>query len=200
MLPQHADSPNDRLLHARTVTAVVCAAFDPATDDAILQVRDVVRAAGITLPDRPPHRPHFSLTAARVKPGGELERVLAVAAQVAACHAPVPVVLAEVGRFGRAGVVWLGPLPSPALAALQRDVLRTLERAGWPPAFGDRTRPRMWVPHCSLATRIPKPTLREVQAAVRETYRPIRGTVDALATILVGGSGDLAHAPLGGRP
>jgi hypothetical protein len=53
------------------------------------------------------------------------------------------------------------------------------------------------VPHCTLATRVPKPQLRGVQAAVTEGYQPIRGTVDALVTILVGGRGDVARLPLG---
>jgi 2'-5' RNA ligase len=180
------------------VTAVVCAAFDPATDEAIYAVRERVRTAGIsTLPERPPHRPHFSLTAARVSPGPELDRVLAVAAEVAAAHEPVPIVLSEVGRFGRAGALWLGPAPNRGLPALHRDVYRTLKQAGWPPAFGERSAPRLWVAHCTLATRVPKPQLRDVQAAVLDGYRPIRGTVDALAVILVGGRGDVGYAPLG---
>jgi 2'-5' RNA ligase len=190
-----------------TVTAVVCAAFDTATDEQIYAVRERVRAAGIELPDRPPHRPHFSLAAARVERGPELDRVLAVAAEVAAAHACVPIVLSEVGRFGRAGALWLGPGPSArstscrsasdrALPALQRDVYRALQHAGWPSAFGERSAPNLWVPHCTLATRVPKPRLREVQAAIADGYRPIRGTIDALATILVGGRGDLAHHPL----
>jgi len=181
-----------------TVTAVVCAAFDPATDEAIYALRERVRLAGIALPDRPPHRPHFSLAAARVERGPELDRVLAVAAEVAAAHAPVPLALSEVGRFGRAGALWLGPAPSRGLPALQRDVYRAVKRAGWPSAFGERSAPNLWVPHCTLATRVPKPQLREVQAAITDGYRPIRGTVDALVTILVGGRGDLAHAPLAG--
>jgi 2'-5' RNA ligase len=181
-----------------TVTAVVCAAFDHTTDEAIYAVRERVRAAGIALPDRPPHRPHFSLAAARVERGPELDRVLAVAAEVAAAHPPVPISLSEVGRFGRAGALWLGPAPSRGLPALQRDVYRALKHAGWPSAFGERSAPNLWVPHCTLATRVPKPQLRELQAAILDGYRPIRGTVDALATILVGGRGDLAHAPLTG--
>jgi 2'-5' RNA ligase len=178
------------------VTAVVCAAFDPATDSAIYAVRELVRGAGIDLAPRPPHRPHFSLAAARVEPGAELSRVLAVAAAVAARHRPVPIDLDEVGRFGRAGVVWLGPAASARLAGLQRDVAAALADAGWPPAFGQRSDPAHWVPHCTLATRVPKPQLRAVQAAVRARYRPIRGDVDALATILVGGRGDVGHSPL----
>jgi 2'-5' RNA ligase len=185
-------------LDSRVVTAVVCAAFDPATDDEIFAAREFVRTAGIALPPRPPHRPHFSLAAARVDRRVGLPAVVAVAAGVAASHHPIDVVLGEVGRFGRAGVIWLGPEPNPALGALQRDVADALIGAGWPPAFGQRSDPARWVPHCTLATRIPKPQLRGVQAAVRARYQPIRGSVDALATILVGGRGDAAHTPLGG--
>jgi 2'-5' RNA ligase len=179
------------------VTAVVCAAFDPATDAAVYAVRDLVRAAGVDLPPRPPHRPHFSLAATRLDPGEELQRLLAVAATAAAEHAPVPITLADVGRFGRAGALWLGPAPSRALAALQRDVHRALEIAGWPPAFGERSAPAQWVPHCTLATRVAKPLLRELQAEIKSRYQPIHGSVDALATILVGGRGDVCHVPLG---
>jgi 2'-5' RNA ligase len=179
------------------VTAVVCAAFDPALEAAILAVRERVRAAGVPLPDRPPHRPHFSLAAARVEPGAELKRVLAVARLVAATHSPVPIVLSEVGRFGRAGALWLGPAPNRGLPALQRDVYRALKRAGWESAFGERSAPNLWVAHCTLATRVAKPLLRDVQAAVAADFRPLRGEVDALATILVGGRGDTDHVRLG---
>lgn len=182
---------------AGPVTAVVCAAFDPVIDEAVYRIRDRVRAAGIALPDRPPHRPHFTLTAARVERGPELDRVVAVAAEVAAAHAPVRIALSEIGRFGRAGVLWLGPAPNRGLPALQRAVYRAAKRC-WPPAFGERSAPNLWVPHCTLATRVPKPQLRAVQAALATGYEPIRGTVDALAVILVGGRGDVAHVPLGG--
>lgn len=184
--------------HGSRVTAVVCAVFDAAMDEAIYAVRERVRTAGIPLPDRPPHRPHFSLAAARVERGEELNRLLGLAREVAAAHAPVPIVLTEVGRFGRAGAVWLAPARTRRLPALQRDVYRALKQAGWPPAFGERSAPNLWVPHCTLATRVAKPLLREVQAALAETYWPIGGTVDALATILVGGRGDVDHVAMSG--
>jgi 2'-5' RNA ligase len=181
------------------VTAVVCAAFDAATDDAVMAVRELVRVAGIELPPKPPHRPHFSLAAARID-RDDLPRVLDVARTVAALHRPLPLLLTEVGRFGRAGVVWLGPAPSPELAILQRDTDAALQSAGWARAFGDRSDPAQWIAHCTLATRVPKPMLRRIQAEVSRGYRPITATVDALATILVGGSGDVGHAPLGLLP
>ena len=179
-----------------TVTAVVCAAFDAALDEAVYTLRDAVRDAGVPLPPRPPHRPHFSMSAARVSKE-QLPEVVGIAAEVAARHAPVPIVLTEVGRFGRAGALWLGPAPNRGLPVLHKDVYRSLKRA-WPPAFGERSAPNLWVPHLSLATRVPKPRLRDVQQAVQDGYQPIRGTVDALAVILVGGSGDIAHLPLVG--
>jgi 2'-5' RNA ligase len=178
------------------ITAVVCAAFDAPTDAAILATREVVRAAGVELPDQPPHRPHFSLAAARVE-REQLPRILDVARTVAAMHRPLAVRLADVGRFGRAGVIWLGPASSPQLQLLQHDVDAALQAAGWPRAFGERSDPRRWVPHCTLATRVPKPFLRRVQAAVQGQYRPIEARIDALATILVGGRGDVGRTPLG---
>jgi 2'-5' RNA ligase len=191
--PERRDTPRKSPQRGH-VTAVVCAAFDGALDEAVYALRDVVRHAGVPLPPRPPHRPHFSLSAARVRID-ELDAVMAVAGEVAARHQPVPIVLTEVGRFGRAGALWLGPTPNQGLPALQRDVFRSMKRV-WPPAWGERSAPSLWVPHLTLATRVAKPLLRTVQEAVQAQYAPIRGTIDALAVILVGGRGDVAHLPL----
>jgi 2'-5' RNA ligase len=177
------------------VTAVVCAAFDPATDEAVLDVRSQVRRLGVALPDQPPHRPHVSLAAATVD-RAELDGVLDVAATVASRHEAVPVRLGTVGRFGRAGALWLGPDPSPELAALQADVYRSLLSAGYASAFGERSDPDQWVGHCSLAVRVEKPLLRSVQSELAAAYEPIHATIDSLVTILVGGRGDVARAPL----
>ncbi|MCW2646133.1 MAG: hypothetical protein JWP07_2242, partial [Pseudonocardiales bacterium] len=127
--------------HSRTVTAVVCAAFDAPTDARVLAVRELVRNAGVGLAPQPRHRPHFSLAAARVVQGVELDRLVVVAADVAAAHEPIDLVLADVGSFGRAGVLWLGPAASPPLETLQRAVASALADAGWPPAFGERSEP-----------------------------------------------------------
>jgi hypothetical protein len=48
-----------------------------------------------------------------------------------------------------------------------------------------------------LATRVPKPFLRRVQETVGAGYQPIEGHIDALATILVGGRGDVGYVQLG---
>lgn len=178
------------------ITAVVCAAFDAATDAAILATRDVVRAAGVRLAEPPAHRPHITLAAARIE-RAELPRVLDIAGAVAARHQPFTIRLAEVGRFTAAGAIWLGPGAEPRLARLQVDVDAALRADGWPRGFGERSDPQHWVAHCTLATRVREPALRRVQAAVRASYQPIEARVDALATILVGGRGDAGHLALG---
>ena len=178
---------------------MVCAAFDGDTDDAVLAVRDRVVALGVRLPARPPHRPHLTLAAARVEPA-RLPAVRDLVEAIAAARVPVPVRLAEVGRFGRAGALWLGPGgPGPQpLRDLQRAADGAVGAAGFERAFGARTSGPEWVPHCSLATRLHPARLRAVQAEIRRTYAPIDAVVTGLAVILVGGSGDVGLAELTG--
>jgi hypothetical protein len=74
---------------------------------------------------------------------------------------------------------------------------RSLQDAGWPRTWGEHSDPTRWVAHCTLATRVPKPFLRRAKAAVRERFAPVEARIDALATILVGGHGDVGYTPLG---
>jgi len=178
------------------ITAVVCAAFDAATDAAVLATREVVRAAGVRLADQPAHRPHLTLAAARVEPA-ELPRVLDIAGAVAARHQPFRVALAEVGQFAASGVIWLRPAAGSPLPRLQADVDAALRADGWPRASGQPSDPAQWVAHCTLATRVREPLLRRVQAAVRASYEPIEARIDGLATIQVGGRGDVGYVALG---
>jgi 2'-5' RNA ligase len=171
--------------------AVVCAAFDAATDDAIEGLRAGAEAAGLRV--RRAHRPHLTLSAARVT-GAEVDAVTAVAGAVAARHSPAALTMTELGRFP-SGVLWVGAAPSDALRDLQRDVVGTLSEAGWPPAFGSQSDPSRWIPHCTLATRVPGPMLTQ---QVRAPFTRFSASVDALAVILVGGHGDVARLPLGG--
>jgi len=177
------------------LTAVVCAAFDAATDAAVLVVRDRAREHGVHVAASPAHRPHLTLAAARL-PEDDLPRLLDVVASIAARHEPLPIRLDNVGTFARSGVLWLGPTPGRALPALQRDVYKTLKSSGWPSAF-EETRPLRWTPHCTLATRVPRPMLRSVRDALVDESTVIVGSVEALATILVGGRGDVGLSLLG---
>jgi 2'-5' RNA ligase len=167
-------------------TLVVCAAFDPATDAGIETLRDRVAAAGHRV--RRAHRPRLTLTAART---ADAEDLAALVAEVAGRHAPIPLGMRGFGSFP-SGVLFVETDESSALRELQRDAYETL-RQRWAPAFGWQSAPGEWVAHCTLATRLPRPDLRALREA---PFDPFPVTVDALAIIAVGGSGDLARLPL----
>jgi 2'-5' RNA ligase len=167
-------------------TAVLCAAFDAAADAALDRLRDQVEAAGHRV--RRAHRPHVTLTAARVD---QLDEVIDVAAAVAARHAPIPLTMATLDSFG-SGVLFVAPTDSAALRTLQRDAHRTMA-ARRPPAFGPQSEPDRWVAHCTLATRLDRAQVRDLR---RAPFEPFAATVDAIAVIVVGGHGDIARVPL----
>jgi 2'-5' RNA ligase len=174
--------------HGRTV--VVCAAFDTETDAAIERLRDRVAAAGHRV--RRAHRPHFTLSAARV---ADEDEVLVIAAEVAARHAPIPLTMRGLGSFP-SGVLFVAPEDSTALRALQRDAHETMRRH-WPPAFGPQSSPDRWIAHCTLATRLGRPDLRTLR---QSRFDPFPAMVDAVAVIAVGGTGDLARYLLAATP
>jgi 2'-5' RNA ligase len=187
--------PSDHDHRGKVVTAVVCAAFDAATDAEVLAIREAVRAYGVRLAESPAHRPHLTLSAARLI-DDELPRFLEVVAEIATRYDALPIRLTEVGQFARTGVLWLGPERDRALPDLQRDVYKTLKRNGWPSAFAESA-PYRWTPHCTLATRVPRPLLRSVRESLLDEATVIDGSVVGLATILVGGRGDVSYAAFG---
>jgi 2'-5' RNA ligase len=167
-------------------TAVVCAAFDPATDARIERLRAAVEDAGHRV--RRAHRPHLTLVAARVD---DPAPVADVAVAVAARHPALTLSMIGLDGFP-SGVLFVRTEPSPALRALQRDAHDTIT-ARWPSAFGRPSAPAGWVAHCTLATRLPRPALQRLQAM---DFEPFAARVTALAVILVGGRGDVAEVPL----
>jgi 2'-5' RNA ligase len=172
--------------------AVVCAAFDAESDREIAAVRKFIRSLGGRAPHHPAHRPHFTLTAASVDDTSE---VIKLAGRVARRHRPFRVKLSAIGSFGRGDVVWLGPIRNSSLTELQRNAYGTLIDAGFPPAFAGQSDPRGWRPHCTIARRLKPDVFREFESS----YEPITVTVDAIATVLVGGTGDVGYTAMPGR-
>ena len=169
--------------------AVVCAAFDVAGESAIAELRALVRSLGGRAAIKPAHRAHLTLSAAAVDdPSG----VVRLAARVARRHEPFRLRLSEVGTFGRGDVVWIGPSRSGPLTALQRDAYSSLVEAGYPPAFAGQSNPRGWRPHCTIARWMPPAVLEELRAQFETIYV----TVDAIATIVVGGHGDVGYTAM----
>lgn len=167
--------------------AVVCAAFDPVADAAVERVREQVEQAGQRV--RRGHRPHFTLTAARVD---DPDEVIVATAALAARHGPIDVTMDRMDSFA-SGVLFVGAAESVALRELQRDAYETMSER-WPPAFGEQSAPGAWIPHCTLATRLWR---RDLRALCDLPFARFPATVDALAVILVGGRGDVARLPLG---
>ncbi|HEY2271723.1 MAG TPA: 2'-5' RNA ligase family protein [Jatrophihabitantaceae bacterium] len=171
--------------------AVVVAGFDPETDERIAEFRAMVRSLGGRAPVNPANRPHLTLTAASVD---DPEVIVKLTRRIARRHAPMRLRMLTVGSFGRGDVVWLGPRLSAPLKDLQRDVYATLVDAGHEPAFAGQSDPRGWRPHCTIARQLTPAVLGEVE----DRFRAFNFTVDALATIVVGGHGDVGYAPLKG--
>ena len=192
--PRRQDRPRSLTL----VTAVVCAAFDPATDAAIYSVRDVF--APPASPCRRARRIARTLTlaAARVDPGEELQR------RGRPCPHGCGGALATPDRTDRGGplrprrspLARPGAQPRTGRSAARRAPCARVRRL----AAGVRRAQRTPRSGCRTAH-----WRRESPSRFCAVCRPRSGldtnrstaSVDALATILVGGRGDVGHVALG---
>lgn len=94
------------------------------------------------------HAPHLSLAVADELTPDVVEEALDGLAVVP----PLSLTFQFVGQFlGR--VLWLGPAPSASLLAHQSTVYERLSAAGV--EVSDHYRPQRWVPHTTLAMRVP---------------------------------------------
>ena len=144
--------------------------FDEATEDAILELRDVLYDVEIvTEPGVIESRPHISLT---ILQGDEIPFDLLHA--FASETAKRPVQLTSLASFGaKEGVVFLAPTPDDRLLDLHRDLHQRLDRS----AFASRAsyRPKLWVPHCTIEKDIPLASLARALEALLERFEPIEG-------------------------
>jgi 2'-5' RNA ligase len=182
------------------VTAVICAGFDPDLDAAVLRRIAALRDAGLRV-SRPRHPPHLTLAAATVG-ASQLDDVRALVAGAAARTAPFAVRLDQLGTFS-GGVLWLGPRPSARLAALQMQVDGLLRAAGHARAFGARSDPERWIPHCTLARRLAPQALDGAVATLTGLtgrFRPLIGRVERLLMIRLAHPAEAEVTPLRGEP
>jgi hypothetical protein len=92
---------------------------------------------------------------------------------------PVPLAFDGVGLFRR-GRTWLLAGVSADLAVRQQRVVDAVTAAG--ADLHKHYRPGVWVPHCSLAPRVPLARLPEVATAVFDVL-PLPATLDRAALI-----------------
>jgi 2'-5' RNA ligase len=184
----------------RPQTAVVVAGLAAAGEGWVLRQIAALAAAGLPVGSPPRHRPHLSLSAVRLAED-ELDRLVAVVDAVAVELPSVDLRLEHVGIFPSGGVLWLGPRPEPLLLELQARMDGALADAGWRRAFDQHHHPDRWVPHLTLASRLPPPALGQavtlISTAVHQAHpHTLAVRIDHLAVILVGGSTERATIPL----
>jgi len=119
------------------------------------------------------HWPHVSLSVAdELKPD-----VVEEALDGLVITPPLSLTFQFVGQFlGR--VLWLGPAPSTSLLSHQSTVYERLSAAGievW-----DHYRPQRWVPHTTLAMRVPNPVMGNAIRRCLEVV-PIEATLVSAA-------------------
>jgi 2'-5' RNA ligase len=111
------------------------------------------------------------------------DRVAEIAAAlepVVSTHAPFTAAISTAGSFpaSRPRVVWLGLVPTPALAMLHGDATRSLA------ALGEAVDQRPFHPHVTLA-RVKQPWGRADLEAVREGLRELEGQRFEVAAVVV---------------
>ena len=96
----------------------------PAFLDALTELQDRLRAAGVTGRYRDPAGLHLTLAFIGEWPGD--------VTALPPVTEPFPITLSRIGVFSRAGVLWAGVAPSSALDALAARVRQGLRNAGIP--------------------------------------------------------------------
>lgn len=162
----------------RCVALAVCLLFDPRTERRLVNLWRSLESAGIaSLPSHTHglHVPHLSYAVLRTFD------VAAVRAALTALPAqpPVPLHLDAVGCFrrGRASLI---PAVSVDLAERQARVVEAVEGTG--ADLHIHYRPGLWVPHCSIATRLRRDQVGEL-AALAYDVLPVEAVADRAALI-----------------
>lgn len=146
---------------------------DPGFEAAVRRAWDRLHAAGLpslATHRHPTNRPHLTLAEADALDGPVLAEVAALVAPVL----PVPISAAALGMFVHRGVVLhLAVVASPALVVLHERVLELLAARGCRPR--SHVQPGDWMPHVTLASRLPREQLPAAVAAVGDAL-PVVGT------------------------
>ncbi len=145
--------------------------FDPITETAILQLRQMLRKNGIPLNRAGEVRPHVSLAVFdEAEPAGLMSLVKSLAYETSA----LPVTLNAIGSFpGEEGVIFLGLEPTLPLLNLHHRVYDRL--AGMSLNANVHYLPDHWFPHCTLAIELPAQTVPAAIEVGRAAFSALTG-------------------------
>lgn len=156
--------------------------FDPVSERKIRGLWDALARAGLPSEvNTPGNAPHLTLAIY-----DRLDKIAAVDClrHFAGKLATFPLGLASVGSFpGESGAVFLAPVVTAGLLALHaglHDCLAAVEHEGaW-----EHYLPGAWVPHCTVALRLPDPeAVAEAFALVRRQFSPYAIEVQSLGVM-----------------
>jgi 2'-5' RNA ligase len=154
--------------------------FDPHTEAHIKEVWGQLASQGFATPlARPGCLPHVSLILSETLHVDDLARDLEGLG-----HSPrrLEVRLSHVGMFTEPELVlFYGLTPTDQLLRVHADVARIYRR--WSSAITARTQPGVWVPHCTLATRVDASRLSDAIAAAATLTLPWVATQVQLAMV-----------------
>jgi 2'-5' RNA ligase len=123
-------------------------------------------------------RPHLSVTIYEALAVGRFKPALEA---FAAERAALDVTLGFWGAFpGAEGVVFLAPVMTRELLALQAEFHERLGEFGPAPA---RYRPGSWVPHCTLAAGFPADHVGAAAEVCHRVVRPISARVERIGLV-----------------
>ena len=154
--------------------------FDPQTEAHIREVWCRLARQGFATPlARPGCLPHVSLILSETLHVDDLARDLEGLG-----HSPrrLEVRVSHLGVFTEPEIVlFYGMTPTARLLRLHADVARIYRR--WSSAITARTHSGVWVPHCTLATRVEASRLSEAIAAAARPTLPWLATQVRLAIV-----------------
>jgi 2'-5' RNA ligase len=169
--------------------------FDRALEDAVLELRRALTAAGVTPTlDQLGDRPHVS---ASVLPHLDEAAFRGRLEHLARGIAPFSIALSALGAFPSAeGVLFLAPAPSASLLRAQRLVHEELLGLGASPS--PYYVPGEWVPHCTIGLNLPTHEVHRAFQVGLANLRPLSGQVRAMGVIEFPPVKELYGFPLGG--
>lgn len=170
----------------------VCLLFDPKTDRALRGLWDRLEDLGVpTLRSHThgQHAPHLSYAVIRDGDAGSIHE----AVRTLPDGGPVGLRFDGLGMF-RGGRSWLVPAVASDLVWRQGTVVSAI--AGTGAELHRHYDPGAWMPHCTIAPRVPLPLLPVLAAGVYEIL-PLEAQADR-AALIDSGTGEtwpLSHVP-----
>ena len=166
--------------------------FDPTADALVRGVFVEMKQRGLGY-DLTPSRPHITLAVAEMVDEAAIAPRLAA---FAAAQRPVPVRLAYVATFP-SGVVYLAPLPTPALLDLHQAFHAAVPDLP-PAAISHYYKPGAWTPHCTVAhdLRDDDEVKRAVRAAIDVVPLPLDAALVRMSLVRYRPVDERFHVPL----